>query len=97
MLLEQDPQFKELIRQLGMAVNDSLSNSDQVADILGQIREGGYDVLLILELTVGFSKRGKNSIVHRAKISTESQKSFEVRLTEEDSAFLKSLRITASE
>ena len=95
--MEQDPQFKESIRQLGMAVNDSLSESEQVADILAQIREGGYDVLLILELTVGFSKRGKNSVVHRERINTQSEKTFEIRLTDEDSAFLKSLRIIANE
>ncbi len=95
--MEHDPHFKNLIRQLGMAVNDSLSESEQVAEVLAQIREGGYEVLLIVELTVGFSKRGKTSVVHRERISTDSEKSFEIRLTDQDAAFLKSLRISGSE
>ena len=95
--MEHDPHFKNLIRQLGMAVNDSLSESEQVAEVLAQIREGGYEVLLIVELTVGFSKRGKTSVVHRERISTDSEKSFEIRLTDQDAAFLKSLRISTNE
>ena len=95
--MEHDPHFKNLIRQLGMAVNDSLSESEKVAEILAQIREGGYELLLIVELTVGFSKRGKTSVVHRERISPDSEKSFEIRLTDQDAAFLKSLRISANE
>ena len=95
--MEHDPHFKNLIRQLGMAVNDSLSESEQVAEVLAQIREGGYELLLIVELTVGFSKRGKTSVVHRERIRPDSEKSFEIRLTDQDAAFLKSLRISANE
>ncbi len=92
--MSQDPKFKRLIRQLGVVINDSLSESDQVADVLAQIRDAGYDLILVLELTVGFNKRGETtSIVHREKITTDPEKAFQGRLTNQDAAFLKSLRI----
>ena len=95
--MEQDPQFKRLIRELGAAINDSLSDSERVAQILEEIREAGYDLFLVLELTVGYNRRGETSIIHRERIQADSDNTFQGRLTQQDAAFLKSLRIGSSE
>ena len=45
------------MQELGNAINDSLSDSDRIAEAIGEIRKAGYDVFLILEATIGFNKR----------------------------------------
>jgi hypothetical protein len=47
--LELDDNFKKLIKELGDAINDSLSESDNIAEVLGRIRSSGYDLFLVLE------------------------------------------------
>ena len=50
-----DPRLKQLMNELGEAINDSLSESDQIAEVIARIK-GEIDVFLILEATVGFNK-----------------------------------------
>jgi hypothetical protein len=56
-----DQQLKQLMNELGEAINDSLSLSKEVAEVVSRIKEGGYDVFLVLEATIGVSKRGDKS------------------------------------
>jgi hypothetical protein len=81
------------MKELGEAINESLSESDQIADVISKIKAGGYDVFLVLEATIGFNKReetasGKPSLVKANK----SEPDF--KLNAQDVKFLKSLRIT---
>lgn len=52
-----DDRLKQLMQELGNAINDSLSDSDRIAEAIGEIRKAGFDVFLILEATIGFNKR----------------------------------------
>src|ERR1700741_1818423 len=52
-----DENLKELMQELGNAINDSLSDSDRIAGAIGEIKRAGYDVFLFLEATIGFNKR----------------------------------------
>ena len=52
-----DERLKELMQELGNAINESLSDSDRIAAAIGEIRRAGYDVFLVLEATIGFNKR----------------------------------------
>jgi cell division GTPase FtsZ len=75
-----DPQLKQLMKELGDAINESLSDSEQVSDVVSRIKEGGQDVFLVVEATI--DKQGKK---WRDKVSvvstmTEEEKS---RLFEE--------------
>jgi hypothetical protein len=54
---EQDQRFKDLMQELGNAINESLWDSDKIAAAIGEIRRAGYDVFLVLEATIGFNKR----------------------------------------
>lgn len=52
-----DERLQELMQQLGEAINESLSDSDRIAEAIGEIKRAGYDVFLVLEATIGFHKR----------------------------------------
>ena len=48
------------MQELGNAINDSLSDSDRIAEAIGEIKQAGYDVFLVLEATIGFNKRDED-------------------------------------
>ena len=50
--------LKHLMQELGNAINDSLSESDRIAEAIGEIKRAGYDVFLVLEATIGFQPEG---------------------------------------
>ena len=52
-----DERLKDLMQDLGNAINESLSDSDRIAEAIGEIKRAGYDVFLVLEATIGFNKR----------------------------------------
>lgn len=62
--------------------------------MLGRIRSAGYDLFLVLEVTIGFNKRGSANLVHRQKLSAEARRDGEFRLTPQDSEFLRALKIS---
>ena len=45
------------MQDLGNAINDSLSDSERIAEAIGEIKRAGYDVFLVLEATIGFNRR----------------------------------------
>jgi hypothetical protein len=49
------------MQELGNAINDSLSESDRIAEAIGGIKRAGYDVFLVLEATIGFNRRDDSS------------------------------------
>ena len=49
--------LKQMMQELGNAINDSLSESDRIAEAIGQIKRAGYDVFLVLEATIGLTRR----------------------------------------
>ena len=49
------------MQELGNAINDSLSESDRIAEAIGEIKRAGYDVFLVLEATIGFNRRDENA------------------------------------
>ena len=44
------------MKELGEAINSSLSESEQIAEVISRIKAGGYDVFLVLEATIGFNQ-----------------------------------------
>ena len=44
-----EDRLKELMQELGNAINESLSDSDRIAAAIGEIKRAGYDVFLVLE------------------------------------------------
>ena len=95
-----DDRLKELMQELGNAINESLSDSDRIAAAIGEIKRAGYDVFLVLEATIGFNKRedgeegpDEEKIEEPQEITTTGK----VRFTTQDQRFLKALRIAVDE
>ncbi len=63
-----DDQLKDLMQELGNAINESLSDSERIAVAIGEIKQAGYDVFLVLEATIGFNKREDNDDPDREEI-----------------------------
>ena len=84
---------KKLIQKLGEAIHESVSESEDIAGVVKNIREQGFDVLLMLEATIGLNE-----------VEPEPDESLEVTVensegpfTRNDLTFLKSLRISLTE
>ena len=54
-----DINSKQLMKELGEAINESLADSEQIAEVVSRIKDGGYDIFLVLEATIGVSKPGE--------------------------------------
>jgi hypothetical protein len=95
--------LKHLMQELGNAINDSLSESDRIAEAIGEIKRAGYDVFLVLEATIGFNRRDENSEEEDEEHTelTEEPKRFEatgkIKLTSQDQRFLRALKIAVDE
>ena len=91
-----DQQLKQLMKELGEAINESLSDSEQIAEVVSRIKEGGYDIFLVLEATIGVSKQGEKSSDKTSLVTTLSTNP-EFKINDQDLKFLKSLRIKIEE
>lgn len=91
-----DPQLKQLMKELGDAINESLSDSEQISEVVSRIKEGGYDIFLVLEATIGVSKQGEKTPDKTSLVSTMSTNP-ELKVSDQDLKFLKSLRIKIDE
>ena len=83
-------QVKNLIQKLGEAIHDSVSESETIADVVREIREQGFDVMLMLEATIGLNQIDQED-------ETPAEEAVEGPFTRNDLTFLKSLRITTEE
>jgi len=93
-----NPKLKQLMKELGDAINESLSDSEQIAEVISRIKDGGYDVFLVLEATIGFNRRDEPEPAGRpALVKGERKGQPQFKLNSQDMKFLKSLRITASD
>jgi hypothetical protein len=91
-----DPQLKQLMKDLGDAINESLSDSEQISEVVSRIKEGGYDIFLVLEATIGVSKQGEKTPDKTSLVATMSTNP-ELKVSDQDLKFLKSLRIRLDE
>jgi len=99
-----DEPLKHLMQELGNAINDSLSESDRIAEAIGEIKRAGYDVFLVLEATIGFNRRGEDDEGEDESETMEVQdepKRFEatgkIKLTSQDHRFLRALKIAVDD
>ena len=99
-----DDRLKELMQELGNAINESLSDSEKIATSIGEIKRAGYDVFLILEATIGFNKRDESGEDddEESTIETESEiqeftSGHKFKWTSQDHKFLRALKIAVDE
>ena len=90
-------QVKDLIQKLGEAIHESVSESDQISGVVREIREQGFDVLLMLEATIGLNEVDETE---GAEGEDDSEQGITIDggpFTRHDLTFLRSLRITTEE
>lgn len=100
-----EDRLKELMQELGNAINESLSDSDRIAAAIGEIKRAGYDVFLVLEATIGFNKRedsaedddGGEFIELESRPETGRRNGGKIKLTSQDQKFLRQLKISIDE
>jgi len=92
------------MHELGNAINDSLSESDRIAEAIGEIKRAGYDVFLVLEATIGFNRRDENSDDEDEEVEVsdeEPKRTFEatgkIKFTSQDHRFLRALKIAVDD
>lgn len=80
---------KKLIQKLGEAIHETVAESEDIAVVVKDIREQGFDVLLMLEATIGLNEVEPEP-AETEEIETDG-------FTHNDLHFLKSLRITVND
>jgi hypothetical protein len=76
-----DDQLKQLLRELGHAINETVSDSDRIAEAIAKVRAAGFDIVLKLDATIGLAPRDTQA----------------AKLTAQDRRFLESLHIRVDE
>ena len=97
-----DERLRELMEELGNAINESLSDSERIASAIGEIKRAGYDVFLVLEATIGFNKRSSEEELDAEEPGVEMDEERgptppsspgRIRWTSQDEKFLRALKI----
>jgi hypothetical protein len=97
--MEFSDHLREMLKELGQAINESISGSGRVHDSIQKIRDEGYNLYMVLDAKVGVNKReAKARGTRRASVEPEEiehssgdRAAFRINL--KDLRFLKSLGI----
>lgn len=84
--------LRELIQQLGEAIHESVIESEQIAGVVQDIRRHGFDVLLMLEATIGLNEVSSKESEDGEIVAESSEGG--APFTKNDVNFLRSLRIS---
>ena len=87
-----DAEIKRLMKHLGDSINDTLSESPKINECIQDIRDAGYEIFLVIEAKIGFSRKDKGE---QEPIPPEEP--VQLRITPDDAKFLKSLKIYVDE
>ena len=95
-VLQLDDNLKQLMKELGAAINDALSDSEEISEAIQNVRNAGYDVFLVLEATIGFNRRkgdgGEEGVTGGLKSGD-----MKLKVTAQDLKFLRSLKISVED
>jgi hypothetical protein len=89
------------MQELGNAINESLSDSERIAEAIGEIRSAGFDVFLVLEATIGFNKRNEELeggiLEAEGAPAVHASDDSQMVWTSQDHKFLKALKIATED
>ena len=107
--MQLDDQLKRLLRELGHAINDTVSESERISEAIAGVRAAGFDVVLKLDATIGLAHRELHPrpitvndrrflealhIQVDQEVLEEERRETAVEITAQDVRFLKSLKIS---
>jgi hypothetical protein len=87
--LEIDDEAKEIVQELGAAINAAVERSAEVAEAIERLRGAGYELELTLRLEIGLREHEPHDSTAAAEARLE--------LTDEDRRTLRSMRIRLDE
>jgi hypothetical protein len=108
-VVQLDNHLKQLLRELGHAINDTVSESSRITDAITEVRAAGFDIVLKLDATIGLARRDADDakitpndrrfleslhIQVDQEILQEEQRTPKFEMTPQDLRFLKSLKIS---
>ena len=111
-IVQLDNHLKQLLRELGHAINDTVSDSSRITEAISEVRAAGFDIVLKLDATIGLARRdGEDTnitpndkrfleslhIQVDQEILQEERHSPKLEMTPQDLRFLKSLKISHDE
>jgi hypothetical protein len=59
--MEINDDLREMLKELGQAINESISGSGRVHDSIQRIRDEGYNLYMVLDAKVGVNRRSPRS------------------------------------
>jgi len=83
--LEINDEAKEIVQELGSAINSAVENSPEVAAAIERLREAGYEMELTLRLEIGLRENGLGG--------EDGAEPAPLELTDEDRRTLRGMRI----
>lgn len=89
-----DQRLRRLIQQLGEAIHESVSESEQISEVVQDIRKQGFDVLLMLEATIGLNEVEQQPV---SELEVGESPNGDEPFNAQDVHFLRSLRISVEE
>jgi len=108
-VVQLDNHLKQLLRELGHAINDTVSESSRITDAITEVRAAGFDIVLKLDATIGLARRDAEDtkitstdrrfleslhIQVDHEILQEERRTPKFEMTPQDLRFLKSLKIS---
>lgn len=84
--------IKQLLQDLGTAINESISGSEDVNQHIQRIRDEGYDLYVVLDATIGLNKQTDESEESDSE-TVEPVREVQFRINVNDLAMLRSLGI----
>ena len=98
--MELNDHLRQMLKELGQAINESISGSGRVHESIQRIRDEGYNLYMVLDAKVGVNKREPRGGGGRRRLSAVSSgKDADETLVEERAAFrinVKDLRLLKS-
>jgi len=94
-----DDKIKQLLQQLGTAINDSISSSEDVNEHIQRIRDEGYNLYVVLDATIGLNRLGDDEDEAPAQpdpaagMLVKSDKQVQFRIDVNDLAMLRAMGI----
>jgi hypothetical protein len=101
-----NPRLQEIMKELGDAINSSVSESESIARVIATLQDEGYDIFLALQATIGFNRRDNDNKEEDEQPDTSSTEPVaalqssslpEFAVNANDIRFLKALRINVEE
>jgi hypothetical protein len=83
--LDIDERAKEIVQEIGTAINESVENSTRVAEAIERLRDAGYEMELTLRLEIGLRPHADDD--------ESDDKETEFELTDEDLQILQRMKI----